>query len=155
MNSKLLNLTPSRLLCPYCGKWHKWNPEHELGYYNSNKYQAKFICPNIPYAKLGFYRFYFSNGYCYYFIGKICDKANQSIVGRIPIFSIIESSDKPIVTFEVPFIASNNVGLYECSDCVCEYQYECIYLDLGEKGDKRHMNITLGFEFEQADFSKL
>ena len=79
--------------------------------------------------------------------------ANQSIEGKIPISSIIESADKPIVTFEVEFTAANNVGTYECSSC--SYGSVCNFVKLGDKGDKRHMTITLGFEFEEDDYNRI
>ena len=153
MDQKLLSLTPRRFLCPYCGKWHEWNKEHELGYYDSERYQAQFICSNAPsICNKGNYRIYFYDGYCYYSTDYMCRRATQSIEGKIPIFSIIESADKPTVTFEVPFTAKSDVGRYECSECV--YKDECICVKLGDEGDNRHMTITFGFEFEQSDYNK-
>ena len=153
MDQKLLSLTPRRFLCPYCGEWHEWNHAHELEYYDSRQYSAKLECSNAPRGcNKGDYRIYFSNGYCYYSTDPICRWANQSIEGKIPISSIIESTDKPSVTFKVPFTAKNDVGSYECSHC--DYENECICVKLGDKGDNRHMTITFGFEFEQSDYEQ-
>ncbi len=153
MDQKLLSLTPRRFLCPYCGKWHKWNKKCTLGYYDSESFKAQFECSNAPYGcNEGDYRFYFYDGYCYYSTEHMCRRATQSIEGKIQISSIIESTDKPTVTFEVPFTARSDVGRYECSDC--RYKDECICVKLGDEGDKRHMTITFGFEFEQSDYNK-
>ena len=153
MDQKLLSLTPRRFLCPYCGEWHKWNKEHELGYYDSENYKARFECSNVPSGcNEGDYRIYFYDGYCYYSTKRMCGRATQSIEGKIPISSIIESTDKPTVTFEVPFTSRNDVGRYECSEC--RFKNECICVKLGDEGDNRHMTITFGFEFEQSDYNK-
>lgn len=154
MDRKLLILTPRRFLCPYCGKWHEWNRNHELGYYDSESYQAKFECSNAPSGcAKGNYRIFFYEGYCYYSTDCICRNADQSMEGAIPISSIIESTDKSTVTFEVPFTTRKDVGRYECSDC--RYKDECICVKLGDEGDNRHMTITFGFEFEQSDYNQL
>lgn len=153
MNPKLLSLTPKRFLCPYCGEWHKWNLTHELGYYDSEGYSAECICPSLANKwNTGNYRISFYLGNCYYSTAPICRRANQSIEGEIPISSIIESQDKPIVTFDVPYTTNADVGMRECSRC--DFKHECISCKLGDKGDKRHMNITFGFEFEQSDYEK-
>ena len=153
MNQKLLSLAPRRFLCPYCGKWHEWNKEHRLEYYDSKAYRAQFECSNAPVGcNEGNYGIYFNDGYCYYSTERMCGRANQSINGKIPISSIIESADKPTVTFEVPFTAKNDIGMYECSDC--QYKDDCIYVKLGDEGDKRHMTITFGFEFKQSDYNE-
>ena len=154
MERKLLELTPKRFLCPYCGEWHDWGNRCELGYYDSIKYPAKFVCPNIPYGcNEGNYRIYFYNDYCYFSTDPICGKANQSMEGKIPISSIIESADKPIVTFEVSFTAKKDVGSYECLNCICRSICNCV--KLGDAGDKRHMTITLGFEFDKDDYDRI
>ena len=57
MERKLLELTPKRFLCPYCGEWHDWGERFELGYYDSISYVARFACPNTPYgSNAGNYR---------------------------------------------------------------------------------------------------
>ena len=154
MERKLLELTPKRFLCPYCGEWHDWGERYKLGYYDSPSYVAKFACSNIPSeCNVGDYRIYFYNDYCYFSTDPVCGNANQSMKGKIPISSIIESSDKPIVTFEVSFTAKNDVGSYECSDCRCRSICNCV--KLGDEGDNRHMTITFGFEFEREDYDRI
>ena len=154
MERKLLELTPKRFLCPYCGEWHEWSERYELGYYDSPSYVAKFTCSNTPIGcNDGNYRIYFYNDYCYFSTDSICGRAQQSMEGKILISSIIESADKPIVTFEVEFTAANNVGTYECSSC--SYGSVCNFVKLGDKGDKRHMTITFGFEFDKNDYDRI
>ena len=154
MERKLLELTPKRFLCPYCGEWHDWGTRYELAYYDSPGYEAKFTCAIIPYdCNTGDYRIYFYNDYCYFSTDSICARATQSMEGKIPISSIIESADKPIVTFEVSFTAKKDVGSYECSNCICRSICNCV--KLGDAGDKRHMTITLGFEFDKDDYDRI
>lgn len=154
MERKLLELTPKRFLCPYCGEWHDWGERFELVYYDSMNYTAKFACPDAPTGySIGFYRIYFYNDYCYFSTDSICGRAKQSMEGKIPISSIIESADKPIVTFEVEFITAEEVGSYECRNC--SYSSTCNCVKLGDAGDKRHMTITFGFEFEEYDYNRI
>lgn len=153
MKKELLNLTPKRFLCPYCGEWHDWNSSHELGYYDSCSYQTDFDCPNIPSnGKRGCYRIYFSGDYLNYSTKMICGRADQNMSGKVPIDSIIEHSDEPIVTFSVPFIADSQVGSNICQ--TCGYVDHCNCVKLGDEGDNRHITITFGFEFEQSDYEK-
>ncbi len=155
MDQELLKLTPRRFLCPYCGKWHDWKNEHELEYYNSAVKYAVCTCPNEPYSyDLSHYVIYFQDGYCYYSTEAMCNRVNvnQSSDDRISIFSIIESTDSPCVTFEVPITTEEDVGSYECENCA--YEDQCIYVKLGDEGDNRNMTITFGFEFEQSDYNK-
>ena len=152
MDQKLLNLIPKRFRCPYCGEWHPWDRIYALGCYDSKRHCAQFECANgTPGYDNGDYRIYFSDGYCYYSTSPICGKARQVITGKIPIDSIIESTDKPTVTFDVPFTARHDVGSDECSGC--NFKDKCICVKLGDEGDKRHMKITFGFEFDQSDLS--
>ena len=154
MNQKLLSLTPKRFLCPYCGKWHEWDTEHSLKYHDSAGFSAEFECSNAPvYCRKGNYEIYFHNDYCYISTINMCSRAYLSIRKEIPISSLIESTDEPIVTFEVPFTTNNDVGREECSDC--DYRDECNCVKLGDEGDHRHMNITLGFEFEQSEYDNI
>ena len=157
MNQELLKLIPKRYLCPYCGEWHDWRDwggeEHELEYYDSEQYEAELDCPNLPYGGIsGDYRFYFEDGYCHYYTRHLCGKADQFLQGKIPISSIIESTDKPIVTFEVNFTSRGFVGTSECSGC--DFKDKCICVKLGDKGNGYDMKITFGFEFDQSDYNK-
>ena len=155
MERKLLELTPTRFLCPYCGEWHEWSSSswRELGYYDSKEFSARLPCSNEGDDNDCDYRIYFYDDYCYFSTASICGKANQSIEGKVPISSIIESTDNPIVTFEVEFTTAKKVGSYECSTCT--YSNVCNCVKLGDKGDKRHMTITFGFEFDKDDYNRI
>lgn len=154
MEKEFLNLTPKRFLCPYCGKWHKWTKTRELGYYDSSTRQAVFKCANVPSGgNQGDYRINFSDDFLYYSTEPMCLRANMDINGIIPISSIVEDPNRPIVTFDVSFTSQRDVGMYECSDC--DFKEQCNCVRLGDKGDNCHMTITFGFEFEQSDYNQL
>ena len=153
MEKGLLGLTPKRFLCPYCGEWHDWNSYHKLGDYDSYDFQTNFECPNIPSNhNRGCYKIYFYGNFLNYSTKKICVRAKQNMSGKFPIDSIIEHSDKPIVTFSVPFTADSQVGSNIC--WTCEYVDHCNCVKLGDEGNNLHMAITFGFEFEQSDYEK-
>ncbi|MCI8470302.1 MAG: hypothetical protein HFJ35_02230 [Clostridia bacterium] len=153
MNQKLLDLTPKRYLCPFCGEWHNWEIPYKLGDYDLSSYKARLECKN---GDTGYsYRdmqVCFSDGYCYYKTTPTCGRGNLDINDKIPIEDIVESSEKPRVTFDVPFTAKKNVGRSECSDCAGKYI--CLMRKLGDENNSRHMYITFGFEFKQSDYEK-
>lgn len=156
MEKELLNLTPKRFLCPYCGEWHRWSEAdkwyeaRELGFYNSCKCQAEFECSNAPCScNAGVYRIFFEDGYCYYTIAQRCEMV-LDCKGKIGIASIIESANKLIVTFKVPFNLYRDVGSTCCSDCTA--RQVCNFVKLADRGN---MEITLGFAFDQSDYYTL
>lgn len=150
MKKELLNLTPKRFLCPYCGEWHEWNVTRELGYY------TVFHPPDLKCSKaLNFfdsygYKVFFKGDYCYYTTKRLCGMARLDLGGTIEIASITESEDKPIVTFKVPFKPYSDVG--DPVYCLhCRLRHVCIT----DKGYSQDMEITFGFEFEKSDYDRL
>lgn len=154
MNEKLLKLTPQRYLCPYCGEWHEWEG-NSLDWYDTPSYTAEFSCPSCPGRRsIGKYAIYILDGYCNYEVESVCS-SSQSIKGKIPISSIQESLEYPIVTFNVNFTAERDIGRSRYSDCSgCTFSGYCNSQKLGEQGDGRNIEITLGFEFKQSDYVK-
>lgn len=152
MNPAFLKCTPRQILCPYCGKWHDWNGR-ELEYFDSPDYTIGLGNSNAPRGcKDGIYRVYFYDNECHYAVDEMCRKANLSLRGHIPISSLVESENEPIVTFSVACTTDYDVGLSECYPC--DYVNSCNYVKLGDEGDKRHMTVTLGFKFDQSDYDK-
>ena len=151
VKQELLKLRPTRYLCPYCGEWHVWKYDDNLESCNSYHHPAILRCqyPNVYYGKV---EIYFSDKRLYYSTSSICRRANQRIEGNIPIFSIIENPNRPIVTFDVKFESDNCVNRNEC--CNCDFKSECNFLKLGDEGDNRHMMITFGFEFEPSEYEQ-
>mgnify|MGYP004616608837 CR=1 FL=1 len=153
MERKLLELTPKRYLCPYCGEWHTWELSHELGYYDSRSYQAKLGCEHQrDGCNQREMSVFFDDDGCHVSTEPTCIRGNLKISTTISINDIAESSDEPRVTFSVPFIASGPVGKSKCSRC--ESKDECLICELGDKNQSRSMRITFGFEFLQSDYDK-
>lgn len=149
MDQKLLDLTPKRYLCPYCGEWHDWKLSHKLGYYDSPAYKAELGCENqLSSCRHREMQVFFSEGYCYYKTIPTCYRAMFDIDSKILIADILESSEEPRVTFVANFIADSDVGRIKCSDC--NSRNVCLICKLGE--ESRSMHITFGFEFEQSDY---
>ena len=152
---KLLNLIPERYICPYCGEWHEWSKSHSL--WNYQFFPAQFSCDEHS-RRRGFSNYSiifsdFSDDYLYYYTDSICGIAEQAIKGKIPISSIVESSELPRVTFDVDFTVANEVGINQCSGCY--FKWKCNVCRLGAQGDGRHMKITFGFEFDQSDYNSI
>jgi len=153
VNRKLLDLIPTHYLCPYCGEWHEWPSVMNLGWYDFDK-RSHFECYNAPNkCNKGDYSIYFEDDYCYYSTEPQCGRGNLNLSGSIEIDSITQSSDEPIVTFNVPFNPANRVRHSFCSGCMTENI--CNLLKLTYKGYDDHMEITLGFKFEQSEYDKI
>lgn len=157
MDPRLLKCIPKRFLCPYCGKWHKWNNEyygeHTLDYYDG-KAVIFHECDTLKSLNRvdGCYKIYFCDGDCCISISEVCERAGLNLFQRIKISSIVESSDKPIVTFKVTFSSRKNIGNIICK--TCKANSICNLIKLVTDDDQRNMEITLGWEFEQSDYKK-
>ena len=155
MNSKILNLTPKRYICPYCGKKHKW-VGLSLKTYSSEFHTSFNICTEALKQEFGgnpgCYELFISDGSLHYFVGPICCQANIKVDRKIKISSIIESKEEPLVYFNVPIRTENEIKKEGtiCSDC--KIQNKCRLLRLAEKGSNRDFIMTLGFEFDPKDF---
>ena len=155
VEKELLTLVPKRFLCPFCGKWHKWELEHELSYYDSRSRAAHLTCASrMDGCNERKMRFHFSDGKCHYRTWPSCGRANLALDGSIPISNIVKNLDKPQVTFDVLFTAEECIGNSACSDCGSQY-YNCQLANLADASDGRHITLKLGFEFEQSDYNQL
>lgn len=153
MERKLLELTPKRYLCPYCGEWHTWELSHELGYYDSGSDQAKLGCEHQrDGCNQREMSVFFDDDGCHVSTEPECARGNLEISTEISINDIAESSDEPRVTFSVPFITRWSVGKSNCSRC--KSKDECLICELGDKNQSCCMQITFGFEFLQSDYDK-
>ena len=150
MEKAFLDVTPKRYLCPYCGKWHKWNGDC-IKLYSSWYYSETLYCQEKSYA--GKYSIHVSDDYLHYSTDAICRRAMQKMEGKVSISSIQESSEYPRVTFDVDFTATDEVGNDSCSGC--NYRYCCNFCKLGHQGNGKDMKITFGFEFEQSDYDHI
>lgn len=152
MESELLKLKPKSFLCPYCGEWHECNTQKTLDDYDCEDDRAIFRCKNyLKRREIGFYEFYFSDGYFFYNVDSICS-ASHSSRGAVEISSIQESSEHPRVTFEENFTLRYKAGIERCYEC--SFLGECNFRKLSEQTDGRDIKITFGFEFEQSDYDK-
>lgn len=155
MEKQLLTLTPTRFLCPICGEWHEWKHSHHLGYYDST-YPAEFTNSSLYPRECASdqYTIFVKGEYLHYTTGRLCGHASLNLNGKIRIESIIEHTDQPIVTFDVPFTAKNAVGRYENNCRTCSFQNKCNLIKLSENGDSIYMKIPLGFEFEKSEYMR-
>ena len=155
MHEELLNLRPKRVLCPYCGQWHEWESNRSLIDFSFNQ-PYNMICNteekeyqfNSDYCE-----FYFANSCIFYEGSQLCGRSSIQPHGRIPISSIQESREKPIVTFEISFTTQDIVGREKCK--TCDFVKDCNICNLGDLGDHRNITITMGFEFEESEYEKI
>ena len=101
MKKELLELTPTRYLCPFCGKWHEWEDVVELRHYRYPK-DRQMYCNSINAS----WWIYFSDDYLHYEHCVLDDNYNDGYFphwtnGKISISSIKENSKFPRVTFNV------------------------------------------------------
>lgn len=135
---KILKLKPKGIICPYCGEVHPWK-----GWGNSIK------CTRC-------YR-----GYCkidydsnmpgiIYSTEPICIRASQEMSGLM-LFSDLEvCKNEPTIRFYVSFISHQVVDESKCS--CCSFYSKCIYRQLGDEGDGRHMQIPFGLVYDEKEY---
>lgn len=145
VEKELLNLTPRRYLCPYCGKWHEWKEK--------TKNLRKAGCFACEFIADGGWQVQFEDDDCFYANNYLlCERAGVIFTGDIAIDSITESVDKPIVTFKVPVELRETVGTVACRHC--NFVDDCNIVNLSDR-HKKNIEITLGFEFTWADYEKI
>lgn len=137
MNPKLLDLKPTRYLCPYCGKWHDWAHDHSLGYYGSKGIHFKCRTSSNPNE----YVIVINDNFIYYTIKPFCKRFIERLKGKIELSSIVESQFSSCVLFSVPSEA------YCFNDCFFE---TCHFF---RRGFDTYIN--LGFEFEQSEYDEI
>lgn len=155
MEKDFLNLVPKRYLCPYCGKWHKWDSNYNLSQFNIDIDDLPVLkCHSIPIPfRRGNYTLYFTGDYCHYNIERQCNRENLNLHGEIEIASIAQSEDSPTITFKVPFQLKHSVGCITCSNC-CGIQV-CNLVKLFEQNHNKNIEITLGFEFDKSEYDEV
>ena len=152
MNPKLLEMSPTQYLCPSCGQWHPTNSSARLGYFVSERRSFKQECPRLSSTDYSDqFTCYVSGDSLYYSTGAMCG-ADRRINGKIPLSSIVEDAEEPVVTFDVAFTASREVGHYECRYCYSKNV--CQLAKLGDENDNRHMVLKFGFKFDKEDFEQ-
>lgn len=155
MDRELLELKPTRFLCPYCGEWHEWKSPNTLDWYDSKGDSYRTECSGFSagVSSRGCYKFYFDDNKMYYSTDSVCGMAHMHIESSIEVKEILFSSMKPIVYFDHAFVSANKVGRVECSGCDSCIE-KCNPVKLGDAGDGRNMTITFGFEFDEEDYRK-
>lgn len=153
MTPELLKCRPKQILCPFCGEWHNLRDKEKwLSDYNNSHNVIRFkYCDNSDSPFADSY-IYFKNNNCYYLLADMCPHANISLKGSIPISSMVEHEDEPIVTFSVPTTIKNKVGEYYCYSC--NYRKSCNFAKLGDESDNHNIVITFGFKFYKDDYNK-
>ena len=163
------HMTIVRILCPYCGKWHKspetWRriiPELAQTKYNV----ASFGCPHMEFNPIEsddlvkwwrpIYNFRIKpvdpyDDSIYYYVKNMCDFLPE-IHGSINCSSLITDPEIPILTFDVSVGLKHNIRK-KCLDC--KYKEICNFAKLSPKGNQRHITIKLGFEFDIEDYNSI
>lgn len=154
MQKELLNLTPKRYLCPFCGKWHKWNETHALEYYYSSSNTTNLRCClyMIQWEYLaGKFQIYFKDDYCYFKWN--CANGSQKVIGKIAISSFEQDPGEPIFTFKIPYKVGRLFETVKCNDCenfsVCQFLRDTLECYSEEE------KIILGFQFERIEYKRM
>lgn len=159
MNPELLKCIPIRYLCPFCGKWHKWEG-FKLIFLQHYPIELKCLKADCIAHHYCYYTINFDDKYCNVFIGCMY---HELINSSIPISSIIESINRPIVMFEV---TSSRIGIAGEELCLICPSYnsqvenlhpytkskaKCALTRLDARRDR---TIKLGFEFSKSDYDQ-
>ena len=168
MNKNLLQLEPTRWLCPFCGQWHDWTGSFSLG--SGFSHLILSTCPYHPKDKLLWTYFLdFKDDDCHYNIMGRCRYGGRPpTFGKIPISSITQSKREPIISFK----AKINIGSFDGEevrkDCpaTCLFRDNCTLLKIVEangykeeiitpsKHKWKYVEMELKFEFEKSQYEK-
>lgn len=155
MRPKLLKLTPKRYRCPYCGEWHPWenmnsSDRFNLEYFDSSIYATSLY--NVHgHMNTDPISFYFQDGYCYYRVVAPCSRIDD-IEGKIAIEDIEESKTRPRVAFSVKVTANSSLGGESTCGYRCTATDTCLMHKLGDEGDRYHITVPFGFEFDEDEY---
>ncbi|MCI9177121.1 MAG: hypothetical protein HFJ28_00670 [Clostridia bacterium] len=168
MDTRILNLTPLRYLCPYCGEWHEWTGKH-LGNYDSKYNCIELPClrekklaedakysENVLIRNIDTTSFYFTSSHCYILTTRLCCYAAISEKLSIAISEMQESISEPIVTFRrelrTYYHLSNPAADGSCSRC--HFGDHCNPKKLGIEAHDCDISIPFGFEFDWAEYKE-
>lgn len=101
MKSELLELVPTKYLCPNCGKWHEFPYDEALDYFDSSGCTADLECPQKKNKDTVY--FYFEDDTCYYGVDYDWDAdkpiSEFSEIGKARV-QMIDSENKIKLGFE-------------------------------------------------------
>ena len=148
MHEAFLWLVPKEYLCPICGEIHDFTLDTEGTLISFNSPGFRLYCKHHQNSKIYFEFWCYWKPYFKYFVYSIkpvCTKINPIINEIVPLSAMrIYKNDPIIIYFKQLFIANSDVGSEECRDCI--YNNICYLVKLGDKGDKRHLNMTIAFK---------
>lgn len=153
----ILNLKPTKYLCPLCGERHEMMlQDMTLKEWMDRIEKARISFLPCRKAKVGYPQFKARERNSLNINpnttnGELCKKIFFSINMiwkdmKVDINSNLIYIDKLIKT-------SESVGKNECKDC--QYCNECIYCKQGEKGNHFDVHFKFGFEFSKEDFESI
>ena len=146
----IFNLPIKRYICPYCGKWHELNGKHKLGDYthiNPLILHCPYTHNNVIYIlykqedrlHVGFFP---------------CMKDKNNFIRRYTkskLYFPENDADTLTLVFCVLFNKHIYLPINDCNMCrACQYTSFCNPIQIAEKLNKRHILISLGFEFETS-----
>lgn len=123
--SKILRRTPSKIFCPLCRKWHKWEGGTLKSHGNGNPYKYSCECGEQGVD----IEIWHEDQHICIESTYLCDRINDNVYGRVNM-NLIESRNQ--INLEASIIADYPVNSVEC----CEDCDECCNLcKIGDKHD--------------------
>jgi len=108
---KILRRTPSKIFCPLCGQWHKWEGGTLKSHDEENPY--KYLCECEGGVEINIWH---EDGYICIESSDLCSRINDMIYGKV--FMNL-SEDKNQIELVTCIIADNPINSRECCDECC------------------------------------
>ena len=160
---RILQLTPERIFCPLCGKWHDWNGKALESYISCEKPYV-YEC-NGTEVRIGVTKEDQSPEAIEIFANLSCDKfAGRQKDIIINTYSNYSGNtyryDKTITGIKIPFtvMGDNKIGKSECQKC--QYYYCCNFVTINDRHNNDHndygfykrFDLEFKFEYKPEDF---
>ncbi len=149
IDKRILRLTPKRIFCPLCGKWHDWHGKALQSYETGDDpylYDCNGVCIQI----------WCNNDSIWILSDVICDKLNTWIDIGVSCLEMEYDGDAPIIKIPFTLNSYDIICKSECEDCEnCDC---CNFVKIGENRnngeDEYKFDVEFKFEFASRYFNE-
>ena len=160
MDSRILELTPKKYLCPFCGEWHEWEGRR-LEDYDSEENHICLKCQKelVLFDNVDYIYIHFDAGEkaCYFSCTNPCDSVGKGCgSGKVYHEEMQEDVKHARITFPIPVRLQAIANDFICTGCkpkeFCEVKRICEEGGGYKDGSNYKIELQMGFEFEPDEY---
>ena len=146
IDKRILQLTPKRLFCPVCGKWHGWTGKTLSSHTLNCSYNHE-----CNYASV---EIYVDEEQIHVKSDNICDKFSEEINLEVDFDDVECDATYPVI--KIPFTLHSDECISHMECCLCGHRYNCNFLkncdNCGDDKDEKVFHLNFEFEFNRRYF---